>query len=161
MCDIGRKWQARRVVITRTKICFAFVGEESLIDHIPLSDADYIMEMKDDAGDEEENDTRQRHRIQIATLTSGYNSGRTYYLAAYSKELAHRLIDKLRKYAKVERKRAEASSLFRKWQLKVRKRYESGYVQGAMAMMIAAVRKLANLTFVHDGTISAMRIENG
>ena len=83
-----------------------------------------------------------RHKMQIATLPTGYNSGRTYYIATHSNDLFENLIVKLKKYAKAERSRAEASSLFRKIQMKIRKRYESNIVQGVMALMIGAVRNI-------------------
>ena len=98
------------------------------------------MEMRDteeDAGAKE--DATQRHCMQIATIPTGYNSGRTYYVATRSKERLVTLINKLKKYAETERTRAEASSLFRKMQLNVRRQYESNFVQGAMALMIGAV----------------------
>ena len=72
-------------------------------------------------------------------LLSGYNSGRTYYIGTHSKEVLDNLVDKLKKYSKIERRKAEASSIFRKWQLRVRKKYESGFVQGSMALLIGAV----------------------
>ena len=96
--------------------------------------------MKDSADEENKDDSAaQRHKMQIATLPTGYNSGRTYYIATQSKDLLDKLISKLKKYAKAERTRAEANSLFRKVQLKVRKRYESNLVQGVMALLIGAV----------------------
>jgi hypothetical protein len=134
-----RQWQPRRIVITKTSICFAFVGEESQIDHVPLSEVDFVMEMKDSTDTEEQKEATVRHKMQIATIPTGYNSGRTYYIATHSKDLLDQLISKLKRYAKAERSRAEASNLFRKWQVKVRKRYESNIVQGVMAMMIGAV----------------------
>ena len=80
-------------------------------------------------------------------ISSGYNSGRTYYIGTHSKELLDKLFIKLKKYAKIERRKAEASSIFRKWQLKVRKRYESGIVQGSMALLIGAVSFVPHPTF--------------
>ena len=116
------------------------------MDHIPLSEVDFVLEMKDSTSDTEDHkeDTTVRHKMQIATLATGYNSGRTYYIATHSKDLLDKLISKLRRYAKIERSRAEASSIFRKTQLKVRKRYESNLVQGVMAILIGAVRNISS-----------------
>ena len=122
------------------QICFAFVGEESQLDHIPLAEVDFVLEMKDSTDDDDASkDDKLRHKIQIATLPSGYNSGRTYYISTPSKDQMINLMTKMRSNAKTERKRAEASSLFRKWQLKFRRRYESNLIKGTMALMIAAV----------------------
>ncbi len=132
-------------MITKTKICFAFVDDDGLIDHIPLSEVDFVMEMNDAADDDDGKDAAMRYCMQIATNATGYNSGRTYYIATKSKEHMVTLMNKVKKYAEVERTRAEASSLFRKMQLNVRRRYESSIVQVTMALMIGAVRYLNTL----------------
>ncbi len=136
-----RQWQQRRVIVTKEKISFAFIGEEKQIDHIPLSEVEFIMEMKDIAGQEHgEDEVGDRHRMQIATLPKGYNSGRTYYIATPTKDLLDRLLKKLKQNTKAAIQRAEAKSLFRKLQLMFRKRYESNFVQASMALLIGAVR---------------------
>jgi hypothetical protein len=98
------------------------------------------MEMKDIAGQEHgEDEGGDRHRMQIATLPKGYNSGRTYYMATPTKDLLDSLLKRIKQNSKAAIQRAEAKSLFRKLQLMFRKRYESNYVQGGMALMIGAV----------------------
>jgi hypothetical protein len=131
----------RRVVITKEKISFAFVGEERQIDHIPFAEILYIKEMNDGAGDDHNDDDSKMfsHTMQIATRDDGYNSGRIYYLSTESKEALDKLISDLAKKAKIARVNAEASTKFQKFQLKVRKRYESGKFQGFMALLIIAV----------------------
>ena len=141
----------RRVVITKNIISFAFVGEDHQIDHIPLSEVEFVKEMKvfdapteDDKQEEESSD--DPHKLQIATLPTGYNSGRVYYLATRDRDEFTRLLAKLSRLAKAARKRAEAHTLFRKMQLKVRKRYEANPVQWLMALMIMAVRLTLGLS---------------
>ena len=36
----------RRVVVTKNIISFAFIGEEHQIDHVPLSEVEFVKEMK-------------------------------------------------------------------------------------------------------------------
>ncbi len=131
-------------MVTKDIISFAFVADENQIDYIPLEEIEFIKEMKDianpsDAGGT--SDHEDRHRLQIATVLTGHNSGRAYYLATSSKAGLDDLMDKLTKNAKSARKRAGAKTLFRMLQLKVRKRYESSIVQTLMALMIGAVRQ--------------------
>ena len=144
---LSREWVQRRVIITKDVVSFAFVGEDHQIDHIPLSEVEFVKEMKgpeNHAGIEmtAAQDAQDLHKIQIATLPTGYNSGRVYYLATRDQEEFTALIARLTKLAKAARKRAEAHTLFRKIQLKVRKHYEAGPVQALMALMIMAVYTL-------------------
>jgi hypothetical protein len=134
-------WQNRRVVITKDDIIFAFVGEEAQIDRIPFAEILYVKEMTEAATedfDKEEN-KRFSHAMQIATRDDGYNSGRIYYLSTESHEILHELMGYLSKKAKAARAQAEARTLFRKFQLRVRKRYDSAQFQGLMALLITAV----------------------
>jgi hypothetical protein len=129
--------------MTKDIISFAFVADENQIDYIPLEEIEFVKEMKDianpsDAGGTSDHD--DRHRLQIATVLTGHNSGRAYYLATSSKAGMEELLGKITKSAKAARKRAGAKTLFRMLQLKVRKRYESNIVQALMALMIGAVR---------------------
>ena len=130
------------MIITKDIVSFAFVGEDQQIDHIPLSEIDFVIEMKDQenqAGLEATAAQADQYKVQIATVEDGYNSGRVYYLATRDQEEFTALIARLTKLAKAARKRAEAHTLFRKIQLKVRKHYEAGPVQALMALMIMAV----------------------
>lgn len=129
----------RRVVITKQKISFAFVGEEAQIDHIPFAEIVYIKEMTDATGDGFD-DEKFSHAMQIATRDDGYNSGRMYYVSTDSSEALQDLMSDLAKKAEVARVHAEAHTTFRKFQLEVRKRYESRKFQGFMALLIIAVR---------------------
>ena len=136
-----RVWQTRRVVITKEEISFAFVGEESQIDHIPFAEIVHIKEMAEAASDDHHDEESKRfsHVMQIATRDDGYNSGRIYYLSTDSKEDLDELISDLVKKAKSARVQAEARTSFQKFQLGVRERYESRKFQGFMALLIIAV----------------------
>jgi hypothetical protein len=131
-------WQTRRVIITKQKITFAFVGEESQIDYIPFAEIISIKEMSDATGDVSD-DERFSHAMQIATRDDGHNSGRIYYLSTHSSEALKELMSDLSRKAEVARVHAEARTTFRKFQLQIRTRYESRMFQGLMALLIIAV----------------------
>ncbi len=138
---VYRVWQMRRVVITKEEISFAFVGEEAQIDHIPFAEILYIKEMVDAVSNDQtdEDNMKYSHVMQIATRDDGYNSGRIYYLSTESKEALADLISDLAKKAKICRIQAEARTGFQRFQLRVRKRYESRKFQGFMALLIVMV----------------------
>ena len=104
----------RRVVITKQKISFAFVGEEAQIDHIPFAEIVYIKEMTDATGDGFD-DEKFSHAMQIATRDDGYNSGRMYYVSTDSSEALQDLMSDLAKKAEVARVHAQAHTTFRKF----------------------------------------------
>jgi hypothetical protein len=134
-------WQNRRVVITKDDIIFAFVGEEAQIDRIPFAEVLYVKEMAEAATEDFDKEETKKfsHAMQIATREDGYNSGRIYYLSTESQEKLHEMMEYLSKKAKTARAQAEARTVFRKFQLKVRKRYDSAQFQGTMALLITAV----------------------
>ena len=83
----------------------------------------------------------RRHPLRTPACAGGrrYNSGRIYYLATESQEQLGQLIAELSRKARKARKRAEAQTLFRLVQFKIRTYYESSHFQGLMAALIAAV----------------------
>ena len=196
-----RVWQRRRVILTKDVISFAFEGDENQIDYIPLAEVEFAKETKIDPQDAENRDVDDLYKMQIATLHTGYNSGRVYSLGSKDHALFLLLLSEITKNAKAARcpaprarraapapmtlrrhpgarsseaspppfahqstapdsirrthtaskrviggarrrgrYRAESKNLFRMVQLKVRRVYESGPVQGFMAVMIMAVR---------------------
>ena len=143
---IIREWQQRRVVVTKEIISFAFVGEDTQIDYIPLSEVEFVKEMKSaESQQDEDQEEEDRYKLQIATLPTGYNSGRAYYLATEKREQCMELVPRLSKLVKAAQTRAEAKTFFGMVQLKVRQRYESSYFQSLMALMIMAVSRLFEL----------------
>jgi hypothetical protein len=140
----SRVWQMRRIVITKEEISFAFVGEEAQIDYIPFAEVTYVKEMTDAAGEDHDDEASKKfsYAMQIATKDDGFNSGRIYYLSTESKEKLDDLISDLSYKAKIARVHAEARTSFRRFQLRVRKRYESRKFQFFMALLILAVGRL-------------------
>jgi hypothetical protein len=136
------------VVITKDLISFAFADDDNQIDYIPLAEVEFVKEMQDianatvsDAGGKSEHE--DRYRILIATILTGYNSGRTYQLSTPSKKTLDDLVAHLSQNAKAARKRAGTKTLFKMLQMKVKKRYDSPVTQAAMALLIGAVSALA------------------
>ncbi len=156
---MGSTWQIRRVVITKEEISFAFVGEEAQIDHIPFAEVLYIKEMTEAVGDDDAERKKFSHAMQIGTRDDGYNSGRIYSLSAASKKEFDDLLCDLQKKAKIARVQAEARTNFQKFQLKIRKRYETGKFQGVMALLILAVGGHPSifLQFFNKKTLNKLR----
>ena len=117
------------------------MGEEAQIDQIPLSEVKHVKEMAEAASDDQEGEDARKfsHVMQIATQEEGFNSGRIYYLALDSKQALDELMVLLTRYSAKARAHAEAQTLLRKIQLKLRRKYESGAFQAVMALLIAAV----------------------
>ncbi len=80
--------------------------------------------------------------LQIATTLDGYNSGRAYYIQADSAAELARLKHIIQGNSKAAKKRVEARNLFRTWQLRTRKVYDSNLMQSLVAFIIAVVRRL-------------------
>jgi hypothetical protein len=93
---------------------------------------------------EEENDESTSslfvNAFQIATVTNGYNSGRSYYLQADSSQLKQQIICQLHDLAKLARKKAEETTWFRRIQGRVRAVYIHWIFQSTAALLIMAVR---------------------
>jgi hypothetical protein len=147
---MSRNWISRRVAYTHEVIAFAKVGEETLLDAIPLAEVTSIepmqsAEQKDvetSASDVEnafEVAVDYSNGIQIRTMNSGHNAGRKYYLQASSTEELVNILSELRSLTKVAVDRAEASSKWSKLQERVRVMYESSWFQGIAALLIISV----------------------
>ena len=137
-------------MITKEVISFAFVKDEMEIDHIPLSEVEFVREMVD-IGERRSSITKiqnmnaectekgSAHTLQISTIKDGHNSGRAYYIQIESKEKMDTLLTFLQASSKAARKRLEAQNAFRKTQYRVRKLYESNYSQAFIALLITLV----------------------
>ncbi len=128
-----------------------------MVDYIPLSDVDYINEMKGlgesslnlELFRDSEGAIDYMPTLQISTTLDGYNSGRAYYIQADSMEELARLKHIIQRNSKAAKKRVEARNLFRMWQLRTRKVYDSNLMQAFIALIIAAVMRGARPTRHH------------
>ena len=148
-------------MVTRDVISFTFASTDDLeIDRIPLYEIEFVSEMKEKMerrssiimnGVQSFADSHSQREasnssfpLQISTIRGGYNSGRSYYIQADSKESREELILMFTKLAKSARKRHEAHNVFRRVQLLARSVYESFPFQTMVAALILAVRTAAN-----------------
>ena len=139
----NRKWQPRRVLITKEIISFAFVGEEKELDYVPLCEVEFIKEMKDLAVDvnsiSDADGTKESFSFQNETIKGGHNSGRPYYIQLRDRESLDQLMALIKKNSKAALKRAQARGTFQRMQYSVRQVYESHPFQIFVAFLIGAV----------------------
>jgi hypothetical protein len=130
-------------------IAFAKVGQEMLLDAIPLVDVISIetmqtLEHKDTEKSLSENTFEVAvdisNAFQIRTKKDGYNAGRKYYLQASSDQELADLLSELRSLTKSAAERAEANSKWTKMQERARFFYNSSMFQAFAAFLIIAVR---------------------
>ena len=146
---IYRHWQSRRVAYTNEVIAFAKVGQEMLLDAIPLVEVISIetmqtLEHKDTEKSLSENTFEVvvdiSYAFQIRTKKDGYNAGRKYYLQANSDQELADVLSELRSLTKSAVERAEANSKWTQMQERVRLFYNSSLFQAFAAFLIIAVR---------------------
>ena len=132
-----RAWQTRRVVVTKEMIGFARVGENILIDTIPLAEVEFIRDMH--SIDEEIDKAKFLNALMITTIPEVHNSGRTYYLQASSDEHCKRIVSDWIKLASKARLNAEANTKCAESQQFFRKIFDSSIFQLVSASLIIAV----------------------
>jgi hypothetical protein len=146
---IYRQWQARRVAYTDEVIAFAKVGEETLLDAIPLVEVISIETMQTSEHKDTEKSLSENtfevavdisNAIQIRTKKDGYNAGRKYCLKVSSDQELADLLSELRSLTKSAAERAEANSKWTKMQEKARFFYNSSMFQAFATFLIIAVR---------------------
>ena len=136
--DVCSGWQKRRFVVTKEYIAFAQVGEERILDKIPLREIE----------DAEESsrckaahiDAQFANVVILSTAAAGYNGGRSYHLQADSKEDCAQLAAQLSSLAKSAARNApEASAQFGNLRRSSRRSFEAPYFRGFFALLTLAV----------------------
>ena len=156
------------MICSKAKLYFALAGDDVIRDQIPLAEilsVDVMRESKDldnlysnlrdpnqfgrtssrdfprrRSSTNESDDTFMTLNIfQIRTMQDGFNSGRTYYLKAESKDDCDKISSELKSKAVVARRRAEGTSRFLKSQSMVAEVYLSTPFQLCSALLILAV----------------------
>ena len=119
---------------------FAFVKHDEEIDRIPLYEVEYV-KSNDEIGamDIELETTHEHFCLQVATDPQGHNSGRSYYLRTWSKEVHEEIFPLLNQLVKNARKRSGGSSAFQRAQRKIRKLYGHFICQSIFAFIIVGV----------------------
>jgi hypothetical protein len=82
---------------------------------------------------------RAAFSFQIRTLTDGFNAGRTYYLHSNSADECLEVVEILRKFVEIARKRAEKYSKFREGRKWLRSIYDSSIFQLCSSFLIVLV----------------------
>ncbi len=146
MSAFARIWKARRVVITKDVISFAFINEDIEIDSIPLAEITSVKVIRESDINTKgsfrilvEDESDEPPLLQISTERDGHNSGRAYYLRSESKETLDSLCDVVRVNAKAARKRAQARTGFQRAQYYVRKMYKAKIIRWTINLFIGAV----------------------
>jgi hypothetical protein len=146
---IYRNWQSRRVAFTNEVIAIARVGEQTLLDAIPLAEVTNIetmqnLEHRDNEKSLSENTFEvavdNSHAFQIRTTKEGYNAGRKYYLQASSDHEMEEVVRELQSLSRIAIERAEAISKWTKLRERVRLFYHSSRFQALATFLIIAVR---------------------
>ena len=119
-------------------VTFAQVDGEVVIDKIPLAEIESVRDMHN-IEDEDLEKSKHLNQFMIETYSEGYNSGRTYYLKAESKDMCQQLITKLGQCSVRARERANAKTAFTLAQQHVGKVYSSAAFQNFFAFLIVAV----------------------
>jgi hypothetical protein len=138
MSMVDGTWNMRRVVWTKSKIAFARVGEDRMIDAIPLDQVDSVQAMVHEFDssslvldvhcdakrfETSENPIAACPRLDIAvnfikihTVQDGFNSGRPYFLRFPEEDMCRQVANELTQLAAAERRRVEAKSRFERHQ---------------------------------------------
>jgi hypothetical protein len=136
------------MVVGHDTIYFTLLGEDAIVDCIPLAEILLIKRMGGDIG----TDQSQHHKgdqqisshlfnrsLRIDTSPEGYNSGRTYHIQLNSDAEFSQLAINLTNYMLDAKKRFEAKTGLEKSQAKVRRVFHSRIFQFTAAFFILAV----------------------
>jgi hypothetical protein len=127
---------------------FAHLNEDSVIDKIPLAEVQLVREM--DNGDGEDKEAKHSNDLMIETHPEGYNSGRTYYLQASSRDDCQDIVRILSKSCSAAHEKAHARTIFAQAQRRVGKVYKSTLFQGLFAALIIAVSLFLSASHVYQ-----------
>jgi hypothetical protein len=147
-------WQKRRMVIGHDMIYFTFLGDDAIVDCIPLAEILVVKKMGSDSSADQPQHTKSilgdQHlssnifirALRIETSPEGYNSGRTYHIQVSSDSEFSRLATSLVAYMQDAKKRFEAKTGLEKSQANVRRVFHSRVFQCTAAFFILLVNIL-------------------
>jgi hypothetical protein len=131
------------MVVGHDTIYFTFLGDDTIVDCIPLAEILMIKKMGCDGGVDQSQsslgDKQLIRTLRIDTSQEGYNSGRTYHVQMSSDAEYLRLATGLDGYMHEAKKRYEAKTGLERSQAKVRKIFHSRIFQCTAAFFILAV----------------------
>ena len=89
--------------------------------------------------DDDRNESKYLNAMMIETDPEGYNSGRTYYFQADTKQKCRELVMTISKRVKEVQQKAQTKGLFKKIRHRVRNIFESRIFQNVFALLIIGV----------------------
>jgi hypothetical protein len=141
-----RAWQRRRFVYTRDSISFAHIGDDKVLDKIPLNEVVAVERVLSSANRALapsllalENAVDFSRSFQIRTIPNGYNAGRKYFLQAERDEICSDLVSTLHNFVRSAVLRSKSPGQRR--QDLVRRIYNSNTIQSLAAVLIILVGK--------------------
>ena len=153
-----RKWQPRRMVLTKKEILLGLNGDDEVRDHIPLKEViNVIISQETDKGNTDNkrilkkaatfNEYRFFNAFQIVTKPDGYNSGRTYHMQAGSKDECTNITSTISKWASKAEKAARNASRFERTQKIMLYCYTHVLFQSISSFLILTVYFLCQYLF--------------
>ena len=109
-----------------------------MIDKIPLAEVKVVQEMRTTQLEGDEN-SKHVNELMIETHPDGYNSGRTYYLRAESRESCQEIVYTLSRYARKAHERTHTTPVFTHTRRFAGKVYRTSIFQNFFAFLIVAV----------------------
>ena len=142
-----RKWYIRRVVVTKNTIAVAHVGDDSIIDNIPISEIEQVDDLStvEDSKDLEKKTLSSAYQmlyaasLRIKTKARGQKGGRSFYLRAQDPLVCAQLVAQLNRSAKSAARTDIRRTPFQQSRDNVRKLYESTAWQTAAALLYITV----------------------
>ena len=131
-------------MVTNEYVVFTHIGEETVLDKIPLreiegaEDMSRFKPMRIDGA-------QFAYAVVISTEASGYNGGRAYHLQADSKDDCAQLAAQLSSLAKSAARGGDTASLLGILRLTSHNVFESPYFQNIFALLTLAVSWLPSL----------------
>jgi hypothetical protein len=130
--------------LTKDVIAFSRVGEDVLLDAVPLAEVIGIDPLQTaDTSDESINNFETSvdfsNAFQIRTKKNGFNAGRKYIVQSNSDSMMNELITEMSEIIRVISEKLATKTKWGKVQKRVRRIYDSSLFQGSAAFLIVAV----------------------
>ncbi len=128
-------------------IYFASINDDMVVDKIPLTEVKVVQEMRT-VHDEDSAKSKHLNELMVETNPEGYNSGRTYYLQADSRESCQEIVRALTQHVGRANERAHAKTVFTHTQRFAGKLYQTPIFQNFFAFLIVAVSWHDAMSFI-------------
>jgi hypothetical protein len=158
--DYDKRWQPRRVILTNRRIVLTRIGEDSVIDSIPLYEIERVVMHKSTVSSGDMSSIQEpakpkgvrtnglgvvlgesRHQFDIFTFENGYNSGMTYNMSVTNEQDCAEILKTIEHLCHQDLRRVERANdgtLIRRMQRGVRRFYNMQAMQWLIASFIFA-----------------------